>query len=692
MDKNGKILIVDDAKSNREILSEILNQYTVIEAKDGYEALEYLKSDSKSVALVLLDLVMPEMDGFEVLKYMNQNHLIEEVPVMIISIDKDDKSIEKAYELGVSGYITRPFSSAVVLKKINNIISHYKRQKKLTTIINKQIYEKYKNNDMMIMILSHIVESRNGESGLHVLHIKKLTKLLLNILVKKTNQYSLTLDDMISIEVASSLHDIGKIAIPEEILNKPSSLTKEEMEVMKSHVIIGAKMLNSLPFYNDEPIVKYGYQICRWHHERYDGNGYPDGLKGEEIPIAAQVVSIVDAYDALTSKRVYKEAYSHEEALKMIQKGKCGVFNPLLIECLMDIESYIQNDLKINDILNDARIKGCSDVHIGENTGITLRQDGKLIEFEQTFSNEEIKEMILSMCKDRILKIVEKHEDADFVYVNDLGRHRVNIYFQQGYMTAAIRIINEQIKTLEELNLPDVLHKLALLPRGLVLVTGPTGSGKSTTLAAMIDFISSMRNCHILTIEDPIEYVYQQKQALIHQREVYEDVDSFDTALKSAMREDPDVILVGEMRDYETIQAVITLAETGHLVFSTLHTIGAPKTIDRIIDVFPPHKQAQIRAQLASVLQAVVTQQLLPLASGKGRAAALEIMIANDAIKNLIRENKGHQIDTMIQTGRNEGMTTLNASLATLVNTGKVNRMVAERYSLDVGELRQLIR
>ena len=352
MDKNGKILIVDDSKFNREILSEILNQYTVIEVKNGYEALEYMKAD-KNIALVLLDLVMPEMDGFEVLKYMNQNHLIDEIAVMIISINKDDQSIEIAYELGISGYITRPFSSAVVLKKVNNIISHYKRQKKLTTIINKQIYEKYKNNDMMIMILSHIVESRNGESGLHVLHIKKLTKLLLNILVKKTNQYSLTLDDMISIEVASSLHDIGKIAIPEEILNKPSSLTKEEMEVMKSHVIIGAKMLNSLPFYNDEPIVKYGYQICRWHHERYDGNGYPDGLKGEEIPIAAQVVSIVDAYDALTSKRVYKEAYSHEEALKMIQKGKCGVFYPLLIECLMYIESYIQNDLKINEFYED---------------------------------------------------------------------------------------------------------------------------------------------------------------------------------------------------------------------------------------------------------------------------------------------------------------------------------------------------
>lgn len=352
MEKNGKILIVDDSKANREILSEILSEYQVVEAKNGYDALEYMKTD-KNIALVLLDLVMPEMDGFEVLHYMNQSHLINEKAVMIISIDKDNKSIEKAYELGVSGYITRPFSAAVVLKKVNNILNQYYRQKKLTAVINKQIYEKYKNNDMMIMILSHIVESRNGESGLHVLHIKKLTKLLLDILIKKTDQYTLSLDDMISIEMASSLHDIGKIAIPEEILNKPSSLTKEEMEIMKSHALIGAKMLDSLPFYSDEPIVKYGYQICRWHHERYDGNGYPDGLKGEEIPIAAQVVSIVDAYDALTSKRVYKEAYSHKEALEMIKKGKCGVFNPLLIECLMEIEPNIQNDLKINEFQED---------------------------------------------------------------------------------------------------------------------------------------------------------------------------------------------------------------------------------------------------------------------------------------------------------------------------------------------------
>lgn len=348
--------------------------------------------------------------------------------------------------------------------------------------------------------------------------------------------------------------------------------------------------------------------------------------------------------------------------------------------------------MNINDILNDARNQGCSDVHIGENTGITLRLDGNLIKYQITYSNQELKDMILSMCKERALKLINEHKDADFVYVDQDNRYRVNVYYQKDNLTAAIRIINTEIRSLESLNLPPVLNKLSLLPRGLVLVTGPTGSGKSTTLAAMIDFISSMKNCHILTIEDPIEYVYQNKQALIHQREVYEDVESFDMALKSAMREDPDVILVGEMRDYETIQAVITLAETGHLVFSTLHTIGASKTIDRIIDVFPPHKQEQIRTQLASVLQAVVTQQLLPLASGKGRIAALEVMVANDAIKNLIRENKAHQIETMIQTGKNEGMMTLNTSLANLVKTGQVNQLIAESYSLDVPELREYLK
>ncbi len=236
-----------------------------------------------------------------------------------------------------------------------------------------------------------------------------------------------------------------------------------------------------------------------------------------------------------------------------------------------------------------------------------------------------------------------------------------------------------------------MLRQLTQENRGLVLLTGPTGSGKSTTLAAMINEINQNRKCHILTIEDPIEYVYNQEQALIHQREVEFDVESFDMALKSALREDPDVILVGEMRDYETIQAVMTLAETGHLVFSTLHTIGAAKTIDRIVDVFPPHKQEQIRTQLSGVLNAVVTQQLIPTANGNSRVAALEIMLATPAVQNLIRENKGHQINSLIQTGMNLGMQSLNMCLASLMRQGVITKDAALQYSDNVSELQQMI-
>lgn len=700
MDKNGKILIVDDSKFNREILSEILNQYTVIEAKNGYEALEYMKAD-KNIALVLLDLVMPEMDGFEVLKYMNQNHLIDEIAVMIISIDKDDQSIEKAYELGVSGYITRPFSSAVVLKKVNNIISHYKRQKKLTTIINKQIYEKYKNNDMMIMILSHIVESRNGESGLHVLHIKKLTKLLLNILVKKTNQYSLTLDDMISIEVASSLHDIGKIAIPEEILNKPSSLTKEEMEVMKSHVIIGAKMLNSLPFYNDEPIVKYGYQICRWHHERYDGNGYPDGLKGEEIPIAAQVVSIVDAYAALTSKRVYKEAYSHEEALKMIQKGKCGVFNPLLIECLMDIESYIQNDLKINEFYEDNEyFEERTQEHLkdeGLNLSNLLYQDlyfekskykfyselSNNIQFEYSvvpplltlskkdalllniepkiidpLSNEKVTKLFINndfnvfiqqaidLEKEKDKLHVRMRIDGMLVDYLDLNKNiqaalivRIKILSnmdiaekrlpQDGHFMGVIdgvelnirvsvipTIFGEKIvmrylnsnSTIDRLstfgmteeNFKKVNHMMSM-PHGIIYVTGPTGSGKTTTLYMILEKLAQGQ-INISTIEDPVE----RKLNRINQMQVNTMSGlTFDRGLRALMRQDPDVIMVGETRDKETAEISVRAAITGHLVVSTLHTNDAISTIVRLEEMgVEPY-------MVANSLVGVVAQRLM---------------------------------------------------------------------------------
>ena len=287
---------------------------------------------------------------------------------------------------------------------------------------------------------------------------------------------------------------------------------------------------------------------------------------------------------------------------------------------------------------------------------------------------------------------VANGEDDFSFSLSQVGRFRVNVYRQRNSEAAVLRVVNFDLPNPEDLNIPESVLNLSDRRKGIILVSGPAGSGKSTTLACLIDRMNETRSCHIITIEDPIEFLHSHKKSIVSQREVYHDTASYLNALKSALREAPEVILLGEMRDEETVSTALSAAETGHLILSTLHTVGAVNTIDRIIDVFPPHKQAQIRAQLASVLQAVVTQQLLPLASGKGRAAALEIMIANDAIKNLIRENKGHQIDTMIQTGRNEGMTTLNASLATLVNTGKVNRMVAERYSLDVGELRQLIR
>jgi twitching motility protein PilT len=266
------------------------------------------------------------------------------------------------------------------------------------------------------------------------------------------------------------------------------------------------------------------------------------------------------------------------------------------------------------------------------------------------------------------------------------ARQRVNIYRQQGALTAAIRVINTDTPTFEQLQLPEVLRDLTKEPRGLVLITGPTGSGKSTTLAAMIDYINKNRACHILTVEDPVEYVYKQNKSFIHQRDIGTDIDTFASALRSAMREDPDVILVGEMRDYETISAAITAAETGHLVLSTLHTTGAAATIDRIIDVFPPHNQQQIRTQLASTIKGVITQTLLPKASGTGRVAAFEIMLGSDAILNLIRESKGHQINSTIQMSGKQGMVLLDNCLADLVRKGAVKIEHAREKANDKEE------
>lgn len=345
--------------------------------------------------------------------------------------------------------------------------------------------------------------------------------------------------------------------------------------------------------------------------------------------------------------------------------------------------------MKINQILEEARNRKCSDVHLSENSSIRFRKNGELIVFD--YPVNEIRDLIVSMLNDNQKEQLSLGKDVDFTYESLGKRHRVNVYKEQNNLCAAIRIINDEILGFNELNLPPVLRSFTTEQRGLVLVSGPTGSGKSTTLAAIIDEINKTRNCHILTIEDPIEYVYAKEKALIHQREIERDVEGFDVALRSAMREDPDVILVGEMRDYETIAAVITLAETGHLVFSTLHTVGAAKTIDRIIDVFPKERQGQVRTQLSGVLHAVVSQQLILNKDETKREAAFEIMIANDAIKNLIRENKCHQINSIIQTSAHLGMLSLNESLSQLVKTNRITKENAYIYSNQLAELKQMI-
>ena len=346
-----QLLVVDDSEMNREILKEILGkEYQILEACDGEEALKMLEQYGTEISLVLLDIIMPKMDGFEVLAYMNRDKWIEDIPVIMISSEGSESYIRRAYELGASDYISRPFDTKVVYQRVINMIKLYAKQRRLIHLVTDQIYEKEKNNRMMTGILSQIVEFRNGESGLHVLHINILTQLLLEKLMRKSENYDLSWSQQHMIATASALHDIGKIGIDEKILNKPGKLTKEEFEAMKQHTIIGARMLDSLEMYHDEEMMKYAYEICRWHHERYDGKGYPDGLKGEEIPISAQVVSLADVYDALVSDRVYKKAYSHEKAMEMILNGECGMFNPLLLECLVEIQDKVRKELGIKDV------------------------------------------------------------------------------------------------------------------------------------------------------------------------------------------------------------------------------------------------------------------------------------------------------------------------------------------------------
>ena len=344
--KRFKILIVDDAPINRMLLSDMLEEnYDIVEAENGLQAVSILERSAQDFALVLLDIMMPELDGFGVLAYMNKNHWISDLPVIIISSETVPAIVRRAYQLGVSDFLARPFDTEIVRQRVNNTILLYAKQRRLEDIVADQIYEKEKTKNLMVSILSHIVEFRNGESGLHVLQITAITEMLLKALAKKTDRYLLTPELIGLISNASALHDIGKISIPNEILNKPGKLTPEEFEVIKTHSAVGAQMLADLPIHADEPLVKIAYSICRWHHERYDGRGYPDGLEGDAIPISAQVVSLADVYDALTSERCYKRAYPHSQAMEMILGGQCGTFNPLLLECLTELGDSLPREL-----------------------------------------------------------------------------------------------------------------------------------------------------------------------------------------------------------------------------------------------------------------------------------------------------------------------------------------------------------
>ena len=337
MDKRQRVLIVDDAKLNRDILKEILGEtYNYLEAENGNQAIQML-GENLGIDLMLLDINMPQMNGFEVLKIMKRSQCIAETPVIMISSEDDVDTMRKAYELGITDYITRPFDSVIVKKRVQNTLGLYANQKHLINVVYDQVYEKEENNNIMIRILSNVLGSRNSESREHILHIKTATEMMLRQLVKITDAYPLTEADISLITTASSLHDIGKIRIQEEILNKPGRLTDEEFKIMKTHSELGEAIIKDMDFPQDHPLVRTAWEICRWHHERWDGKGYPDGLKGEEIPISAQVVSIVDVYDALTSERCYKKAFDHDTAIQMILDGQCGQFNPILLKCLKEL-------------------------------------------------------------------------------------------------------------------------------------------------------------------------------------------------------------------------------------------------------------------------------------------------------------------------------------------------------------------
>ncbi len=350
--------------------------------------------------------------------------------------------------------------------------------------------------------------------------------------------------------------------------------------------------------------------------------------------------------------------------------------------------------LRIELLLEEVVKKKASDLHLQVGLPPMLRVDGVLspVNGSELLTEVTLEQLVFAILDEDQKQILLKDKEFDFSFAfGDLGRFRVNAFHERGNMAAALRLIPNEILSIEQLGLPNTVNKFADYPRGLVLVTGPTGSGKSTTLAALVSKINNERSAHIITIEDPIEYTHKSKKSIVVQREVHYDTYSFSAALRSSLREDPDVVLIGEMRDLETISSAITIAETGHLVLATLHTNSASQSIDRMVDVFPPHQQPQIRSQLANILMAICSQRLIP-AIGGGRMAAAEILIATPAVRNIIREGKSHQLEAVIQTGAEHGMQSMDKTLVSMIHNGTISYDEARNYAVDLEELERMMR
>ena len=418
----SKILIVDDAELNRDMLTEMLgDQYDFLYACDGVEAVDMLAGE-EAIDLMLLDVNMPRMNGFDVLHVMNERHWIDEIPVIIISAEDGSEFISKAYHLGVKDYISRPFQAVVVQRRVENTLLVYSNQKRLIHLVESQVYEREKTNTSMINILSNVIETRNHELGSHTLNVQIITNMLLRELVKKTDKYQLSKSDISLISTLAALHDIGKIKVPDAIINKPGKLDPDEWTIMKSHTVEGDLILSGSDLDQNSKFVRTARAICRWHHEKYDGGGYPDGLVGDDIPIAAQVVSMADVYDALTSERCYKKAYTHEKALEMILGGECGQFNPLLIDCFKEVAGSLKHILETGeryDFQEDAA--SVADEILATNG---LPQE---VVLRRMLDNERRKKEFFMECDDGIQFEYDKLlQRSEFVYTNLEGvlRHK----------------------------------------------------------------------------------------------------------------------------------------------------------------------------------------------------------------------------------------------------------------------------